>query len=67
MRELDLSSLEKGTLKEDLINYKYLKGRCQESISRLFVVVPRNRTRSNGQKVMHRKLHLNIWKKTFIV
>lgn len=68
MRELALSSLEKGTLKENLINiYKYLKGGCQESVSRLFVVVPMNWKRSNRQKVMRRKFHINMWKKTFIV
>ncbi|KAJ7412700.1 hypothetical protein BTVI_45639 [Pitangus sulphuratus] len=61
LRDMDLFSLEKKQLREDLINvYKYLKRGCQEDGSRLFPVVPSNRTKDNGQKLMHRKFHLNI-------
>ncbi|KAF4794142.1 hypothetical protein TURU_104854 [Turdus rufiventris] len=51
LRELGLLSLKK--------DYKYLKGGLQENGSRFCSVVPCNRTRGNGQKLMHRKFHLN--------
>lgn len=34
--------------------YQCLRGRCQDYGARLFLVVPSNRTRGNGQKLVHR-------------
>ncbi|KAJ7409036.1 hypothetical protein BTVI_58141 [Pitangus sulphuratus] len=61
MRELGLFSLEKTQLRRDLITAsKYLKGGFREDGTRLFSVVPSNRTRGNGRKRMNRKFHLNM-------
>lgn len=43
-----------------------LKGSCQENGAK-FSVVPKNKTRSNGQKLMHIKFHLNMTKNFFTV
>ena len=69
LSNLDLFSLGKRRLREDLINVcKYLKGGGRQmDVARLFLVVCSNRTRSSGLKLEHRKFHINTWKKFFMV
>ena len=45
--------------------YKHLKGEPKEDMTRLFSVVPRNRTRSNGHKFKYRKFCSNTEKKKY--
>ncbi|KAJ7406724.1 hypothetical protein BTVI_64917 [Pitangus sulphuratus] len=66
LRELGLFSLDSRQLRGDTINaFKYPKGGCQEDGARLFLVVPSNRTRGNGEKLMHCEYHLNMRKNFF--
>ncbi|KAJ7401141.1 hypothetical protein BTVI_98700 [Pitangus sulphuratus] len=68
LRESDLFSLKKRQLKGDIINAdKYLKEGYQEDGDRFFLEVPTNRTRGNGQELMHRKFYLNMKKNFFTV
>jgi len=68
LRELELFSLGKRRLRGDLISaYRYLKGGSQVDRARLFSVVPSDRIRSNGHKLEHRKLHMNMINYFFIV
>ena len=63
LREPGIFSLEKRRLRGDLIYvYKYLKCGRQLDEVRWFSVVYSDRTRSNGQKLEHRKFHINMQK-----
>jgi len=66
LRELDLFSLEKRRLREDLRNAsKYLQGGGQEDGARLCSVVPSDRTRGNGHTRKQRKFQLKMRKNFF--
>jgi len=60
LRDLDLFSLKKRSLRGDLMNtYKYFKGGCQEDGAKLFSVVPSDKTRG---KLKRRKFQVNMRK-----
>jgi len=66
LSELGLFSLKKRRLRGDLLNaYKYLKGGCQEDGSRLFSVLPRDKTRGNRHKLKPGKCQRNMKKNFF--
>jgi len=69
LSNLGLFGLGKRRLRGDLINVcKYLKGgRRQMDEARLFSAVCRERTRSNGLKLEHRKFRTNMQKNFFMV
>lgn len=64
LRELGMSSLDKGRLRADLVNtYKHLKSGYQEGGVKLLSVVPSDRTGSyNGHKLKRKKSHPNLRK-----
>lgn len=63
LKELGLFTLENRRVQEVLINvYKCLEGGCPDDRTRLFSIMPRNRTRGSRHKRNHRKFHLNISK-----
>jgi len=63
LRELGLFILKKRRLRGDLLTaYKYLNHGCEEDGARFFSVVPIGRTRDNGHKPNHKKLHVNMRK-----
>ncbi|RMC14309.1 hypothetical protein DUI87_09402 [Hirundo rustica rustica] len=68
MKDLGLFNLEKGKLRGDLINIcECLKGGYQEDGARFCSGVSSNRTRGKGQKLMHRRFHLNMRENFFTV
>lgn len=63
-----LFSLEKRHLEGHFISvYQHVKGGYKEDGSRLFLVVPSNRTKGNRQKQTHSQFHLIMGKSFFIV
>ena len=68
LRELELLSTEKRSLRGELINgYKYLEGGCEEGRAGLFSMVSTDRTRGNVHKVNRRRFYLIIRNPFFTV
>jgi len=67
LSDLGEFSLQKRRLRGDISSvYKHLKCGSHVDGSRLFSVVPSNRTRCNGHKVEHMKFHLNMRKTSLL-
>jgi len=69
LSDLELFSLGKRRLRGDLISvYKCLKGGWRQLYEAwLFSVMCRDRTRSHGLKLVHRKFRTNVQKNIFTV
>ena len=66
--DLDLFSLKKRGLRDDLINvYKYLKCGSQRDTANLFSVVCGDRTKGNSHKLKHGKFCSNMRRNFLIV